>query len=306
MSKHFNNFPPELEQYNPEIIMPEMDFIRETLDDNKLLHSFNDEPSYAEEGPQGFLKLKWHSHGKIHREGGNPLSITITDNSYLAVDENGQAHSYNGMPGMIEIYFDELTLAWYKNGVLHRDGDLPAEIIWKIDSKNNKKEFKEEVYYINGEISRINNLPTTVGKDSTTWQVKDQFHNTKGFALEETTSLSKNKIYTWCLYGIEVKESDFNRITNYAETAKAPLWFSFLVALEIVEKDSLSFFIDENNKWNSTFPLQWVLRSWGINKRVFSESLVKLHERNSGIHSYSDTYEQEVLDNFIEIASLEQ
>ena len=71
------------------------------------------------------------------------------------------------------VYYSDYWIAWYKDGLLHRDNDLPAKIYrhYKEWYKNGKKhrdnkpaiEYKKDKrWYRNGELHRDNDLPAVI------------------------------------------------------------------------------------------------------------------------------------------------
>jgi uncharacterized protein CbrC (UPF0167 family) len=81
-----------------------------------------------------------------------------TEHGYYTTDELGRFHSFNDEPAIVvnsystmdENEVETITegyQAWYKNGELHRDNDLPAVI------RDNGTKF----YYIDGQFIREEN-----------------------------------------------------------------------------------------------------------------------------------------------------
>lgn len=96
---------------------------------NGVLHSpAPDQPSVVTAFEHGFTR-RWHEHGVTHRIGG-PAVITASGGMswyYKGLRHRGPENdpNYNDEPA--EVYSNH-TLAWYKHGVLHREGDKPAFI----------------------------------------------------------------------------------------------------------------------------------------------------------------------------------
>lgn len=306
MTKLFKNFPPELEQYNPDISIAEIEGLKETFDENGLHHSYNDEPSKVERKYYDLVSFQWHSHGKLYRENGKPFLIAATNSTYYTGDENDNGHSYSDMPSMILVEDNYINLEWQSHGESHRDEDLPADITWSIDYDTQEAYCDIEKYYTNGVKTRANNLPTDVGNDFMAWRVNGEFHNLTGYALQSTTHDTGEKAYQWFLYGIRVTEEDFNEIISYAKSTKVPVWVSFLATLNVVTIDNINIFKDEEDESSSNIPLQWVLKSWGINAKVFSLNLLDLHEKNNEVKKFYPDKEKAILESFISIASLEE
>lgn len=85
--------------------------------------------------------------------------VKITqEHGYYTTDDLGRFHSFNNEPAIVVNSFSTIDeneeeiitegyKAWYKDGQLHRENDLPAVI------RDNGKEF----YYVNGEFIREEN-----------------------------------------------------------------------------------------------------------------------------------------------------
>lgn len=65
--------------------------------------------------------LEWFQHGKLHRGGDLPASISPSGTEVWA--QNGKIHRDGDLPARIW-YNGERE--WWKHGKQHRDGDLPA------------------------------------------------------------------------------------------------------------------------------------------------------------------------------------
>ena len=76
-------------------------------------------------------------------------------------NENGELHSYNDLPA--KVYWGNCE--WYKKGVLHRDGDLPAVISARGDLE----------YYQKGKRHRDNG-PAVIRKDGVCSWYKHGLH----------------------------------------------------------------------------------------------------------------------------------
>jgi hypothetical protein len=75
------------------------------------------------------------------------VSIEVYDGT-LVTYKDGKCHSYNDNPSHVDYCLD----GWYKNGLPHRDNDLPAIIIY--DRSHGQKR-----WYNNGKHYRENGLP---------------------------------------------------------------------------------------------------------------------------------------------------
>lgn len=83
---------------------------------------------------------------------------------------------------------------WYKNGVLHRDNDLPAVIY-----KENIRE-----WYINGQRHR-EKKPAVIAFGLKVWIQNDVFHRLDGPAVEAYGGRKK-----WFIHGVEYSKEEFD------------------------------------------------------------------------------------------------
>lgn len=275
MPKHFTNFPDELEQYNPEEIKVENFQKLKTIDKDGRWHSFNDQPALILQlepnlATQNFL---WHSHGELSRAGNLPPVINTSNGTiYETHNERGQRHSYNGMPAYINNreYSDEIWVRWYSEGYLHREQNLPAVIVIR-DGK-----VTEEIFYKNGKPHRNNGLPAQIEATFTAWSVEGGVHNIKAAAIKEYDENPACIRNQWGLYGVILSKNNFNLIVDYQKKTRAPLWVSFLLTMEIITEEEVKGFIDPAGNWDSSVPLEWLLRCWGITDEKFDVKVKKI------------------------------
>lgn len=271
----FPTFADNLEQYNPEAFPIKLQYRKKTYDKDGNYHSYNDMPMFVSSNRDNplFYRLAWYSHGKKYREGNKPVSITLENGTYATYDENDKLHSYDGMPSSIE--HDEilnyLDLQWHNHGMLHRDNDKPASI------SGSPKDYME-VYYQNDMVHRENFLPAIVKGEEKTWFIQDILHNVEGFAALSPKSLYYPQgITDHGLYGVVLPEETFQTVKVFAETTNAPLWLSFFVTLGIVEVEQVNSLTNsDTGKFESVFPINWLLHFWNITNETFTEKVNKL------------------------------
>lgn len=87
--------------------------------------------------------VKWFEDQNIKFE----LKKTILTDSLYSVKTllNGKIHSFEDKPAYIKKYDSLECKMWYKNGLLHRDNNLPAVVDF----------FGENRWYINGKLNYI-------------------------------------------------------------------------------------------------------------------------------------------------------
>jgi hypothetical protein len=276
MTKHFTNFPKELEQYNPEELkIGNFEKLR-TIDKNGFWHSFNDQPALIlqlepkKSATQNFL---WYSHGELSREGNFPPAINISADGtiYETLNERGQRHSYHDLPAYLNNreYSDEIWIRWYSKGYLHREQDLPAIIVVRSGKVT------EEIFYKNGKPHRGNGLPAQIEATFTAWSVEGGVHNIKAAAIKEYDQKRACIRDQWGLYGVIIPEGTFNLIIGYQKRTRAPLWVAFLHIMEIVTEKEVKSFITPAGDWDSSVPTEWLLRCWGVTDEKFDTKVKK-------------------------------
>lgn len=272
--KHFKNFPTGFEQYNPDAIKQYAAEYK-TRDENKKLHSFNDEPSHVIIYSPGERQVAyWYSHGKLYRPYNNPVSISSTQGyMYRTNDEHGYSHSYNGLPAVIELRGDKLIVSWFSHGKKHRANGLPAEIVWQTSPWLEFFTLDEESYYYKGERHREGGLPALDSVSIKIWNVSNTRHNTSGSAYSQDYSNAQTHYQRWYLYGIQFSEELFNSFKQIEVTHTVPSWVAFLIALEMITLKDVELISNEKNKWNLNIPFAWALRSFGITEETFLKKL---------------------------------
>jgi hypothetical protein len=91
--------------------------------ENGQLHSFEGKPAFQDEYGTSY----WYKHGAPHRDGGLP-AIIFTNGS-MCWYTDGNLDRAGDLPASIG-YKDGVLVKcrWYRNGVPHRDGNLPSVI----------------------------------------------------------------------------------------------------------------------------------------------------------------------------------
>lgn len=98
-------------------------------------------------------------------------------------------HTKNGM------FVEANSLRWYKDGVLHRENDLPA-IQWYDGSYE---------WYENGQRHR-NNAPAVIYLDGRQgWYQHGKLHREEGPAFEKPSIMKKE----WWIHGEELTQKEF-------------------------------------------------------------------------------------------------
>lgn len=101
--------------------------------------------------------LGYSTAGDYCREKSGKIGIKDVDakgNTY----KNGLSHSYGDKPAVVIIDGDVVRKMWFKDGVLHRDGNLPAVVhdLGNDGVLGNEKEGVYNAWYKNGKcVNRI-------------------------------------------------------------------------------------------------------------------------------------------------------
>jgi HSP20 family molecular chaperone IbpA len=105
-----------------------------------------------------YLKYNLESYdneGKLHRDDDLPALIEKDEHSFVeAWYKHGVLHRDGDMYAVNDQNYEK---RWYKHGLLHRDGDLPA--IEDID--------ENKAWYKHGVLHRDGDLPAFIGKNGT-------------------------------------------------------------------------------------------------------------------------------------------
>lgn len=115
-------------------------------------------------------------------------------NRFCGVEEwykNGLQHRDDDLPA--SIYVDG-TKVWYNNGLIHRDGDLPAY----IDIKYSRQE-----WYKNGKKHRDGDLPAIIHGDCQIWCKEGKFHRDG-----DLPAVIDDKLQAWWKNGKKHRDND--------------------------------------------------------------------------------------------------
>jgi hypothetical protein len=287
MVKFFRTMPPMLEQYNPEDTFADYTSDYVTCDEDGYLQSYDDKPSSVVNIPSTDTRaMTWHSRNKVCREKESP-HLNMSPSKFLTHDDNGLLHSFNGMPSKTKCGQSIVWLEWHNHGGLHRDAGLPAAIC------ANKDKILESSYYEDGKLHRGDNQPADVSLQSSLWYVKGWQHNAKGYSeINKGSGTRLAPLYkAWHLYDIRLSEEKFNSVKAFETEKGVPLWVAFLWKLDFIHDDELSLFLNESGAWDGVFPINWVLKCWGITDEVFKAKVKELYvmeDRDFGSIAYLD------------------
>jgi hypothetical protein len=110
-------------------------------------HSFFEQPAVITINnlTNKFSQKQWSKNGDLHREGDNPAVIYWDKQgeiSHLYFYKNGLVHRNKDLPAFSIKYDKTIIKFWYKKNIQHRDGDLPAELWYQDEQITVKKWYK--------------------------------------------------------------------------------------------------------------------------------------------------------------------
>jgi hypothetical protein len=285
MSKLFQEFPTDIEMYNPDEqwesfnlnyanLKPSLeDTFISTYDDEGLLHSHDDYPASIQHGIS-YNTLIWYKHGVVFREGDKSPVIELSKMEvdgeykiyeYASHDANNYRQFYGGMPSFVSQDPENLTtvhLKWHHNGLVTRYDDLPAVI-------NYRKGVRSEIYhYLNGDYHRDNDLPAIITDTEKTWSILDTYHRENGPAQVKMDQTFPSE--TYYLYGIPLEEEKYKNIRLYQNEHKVPIWVAFLREVSLAPEINLEAFMDKDKYWEATLPLVWVVKALGVTEEKWN------------------------------------
>lgn len=307
MVKHFANLPEVLEKYNPEALRREDFPFEETRDENGLYHSFNDQPAKISSDEDGHV-FTWYIHGLVSREGNKPSIITAGEASYSTYNDKFLRHSFNDSPAEMNSYSngEYFYFNWFKNGIFHRENDLPACFVWAEDSRKEVTETLE--YFLDGASHRGMGKPAYVSEDIEKWIVFGGFHNRDKDGYGSEGYDSDGVPFGWrALYGVALPEKEFDKIQTLSSSRNLPLWVSFLRITNFIDEVTFKQFEGEDSEWDYALPLDWQLRALGITNSIFEANIHLRFPSRSGYGFVTHLTEYSTyLEIFTKIVALEE
>lgn len=296
MEKLFPTMLDEFEHFNPEVFPSEwfdsQGALKFTFDENGESHSYDDVPAFSNQNHGRKRNFMWYNHGVPERKNGLAPFIYIEYShsgiSYVTSKDGKAAHSFNGMPSTIHHNLNQGTfkLLWHNDGQLHREGSLPAWLLF----------FEKGVQQKPGEIKSL--------KDKNIWKICGITHNANGRAIVDSP-VSKNysmvTLDEYVLYGFVLPQSVFEDIKTYQAKTSVPLYAAFLFVLGIIPEEYLDVFKQE--QWK--MPLTWLTRYWGLTDALLDQNLLRLSKTNPG-YLYDKYYSATRLTNLIKVATFEE
>jgi hypothetical protein len=280
--KFFKRLPPAFEQFNPEAVTAYRLPYENTVDEQGLLHSFNDEPATVAYSATSQLVLTWYHHGQISRPNNKPCRIVCTKDFYSTLNANNEVHSYAGNPSSIRRSNSDSNFSfdWRENGELHREEDLPANIIW-ADGK-----ILTVRYAKNGKGHRDNGRPAAISTYSKVWLTCGQLHNRHGFALDEKDNTTHASRLKYGLYGVKLQKETFKKVKAYHSAKEVPLWAAFLYELGLLTDDMMLSLKGNTSILDYSVPTSWKLRSLGVTNEKFKKAVADKYKGQDGFGFY--------------------
>lgn len=140
----------------------------------------------------------WFVDGQLHHENDEP-AFYFLDGIQIIYAKNGLFHRDNDLPAVISNSKEGVKQRefWYLNGLLHRDNDKPA-IIYQNGTY---------IWYQNNMIHREDDQPALIEESTNKkeWYINGKLHREKGYAI-----IFKNK-KAYALNGKVLNEEKFNK-----------------------------------------------------------------------------------------------
>ena len=115
-----------------------------------------------------------------------PHNKCLDSNGFQLWYKEGKIHRDGDLPAIIYSYGDQ---AWYKDGKIHRDGDLPAKIYTNGDQH----------WYKDGKLHRDGDLPAIISSNGDQYWYKDGKKHRDG---DLPAIISPNGIQSWYKEGM--------------------------------------------------------------------------------------------------------
>lgn len=186
-------------------------------------------------------------------------------------DFHNELHSYNDQPALASIVAtpnsSSMIYQWFSHGVPYRAEGEPFTVV-----QQNKDTIM--TYDENNEYHSFCDKPAVIVKnkdDSLNTIVKKYWYN-HGLNIrgnfQPTIEIVKNGQVerNWNLYEIDIPESSYLSIKANVRSHSVPLWAAWLRELEGISHEQFETYINEEGKWETELPAEWILRSWGINQ----------------------------------------
>jgi hypothetical protein len=297
--KHFDDFHPQWEQYNPERMIGGATGITNTFDENGQLHSFDDKPSsITSVGHHNIsYELEWRSHGKLFREEGKPFRVVFSKTHYATYNEHWTSHSFNDQPSLIDISGEGYTrLIWHKDELEHRENDKPAIVTWNFSrfNKGSRRFYGLKKFYLVNELAHRSHGKPAVETDDPksgefAWLVEGVYHNLQGPATLYKAVPGQPPTRIWSLYGIALTERYFHKIKELKKVKQVPCWVAVLLVLKFIDDEHLAPFMTKDNLWEPNVSTNWLFHFWGLNDEMF-QAKMKIWEKE--IKKPGTLYEQ--------------
>ena len=159
---------------------------------------------------------------------------------------------------------------WFKNGLLHRDYDLPAEV-WPPERPYDIPSYHRNGYYIldlNHRLSDRAQVEVEGVNEKAVQHIRYLKSTPSAIsglrAGEEETALEGH-----ALYGVALTRKEFELIKNYAADEKIPLYAAWLIEMERTTKQDVK---ELKAADGFDFPFAWVCRVLGVT----DEKLLKI------------------------------
>jgi hypothetical protein len=167
-------------------------------------------------------RLVEYIQDELHKEWIRDLFtyVIVKKRSTIFYLPNGQLHRDGDKPAVIQYFILDTTkpwyFEWYKHGLKHRDGGLPAKInhdgtygSWWVNGKLHRDDglparicTDQDEWWVNGKRHRDDGGPALVSKYRTEWWVDDKLHRDGDLpALVHVPRHNNGVLHEWWING---------------------------------------------------------------------------------------------------------
>jgi hypothetical protein len=148
--------------------------------------------------------------------------------------KNGSLHSFNDQPAVSN---NEMQ-GWYKDGLLHREGDLPALIEHSFSTVTS--------YYINGKLHRDGDMPAVEGFEFSQW-----FRNGLLHRDGDLPAVVDNFQYEWWVNGKRHRDDDKPAFDDERTDTKQWWVDGVLIRSHFGAEEDIDYLNEVNQKWDN-------------------------------------------------------
>jgi len=149
--------------------------------------------------------------------------------------KNGSLHSFNDIPAIN----NGMEKAWYKDGLLHREGDKPALIDFEFGMNLNS-------YYINGKLHRDGDNPAVESQSFNKWFRHGLLHRDG-----DLPAVVDDLQYEWWVNGKRHRDGDKPAYDDQRTETKQWWVHGVLIRSYFGGEDDISYSNEVSQKWDN-------------------------------------------------------